>query len=468
MGARFRCLIVPLAALLLAALPLQAQDNGPGGWAPSGSPPADVPLPPSQSLPPGSSQPVGQPQAVGQSQPVGEPAPVGEPCVKVPSGHSFYFQADWLWTPRVSMSCSTPNFIDGPDAASFGDLPASSGESGYRLQGGARWKSWIVEGADSNYGAWGSSLNRNIDGVGFNTNALAGAWAGENSINGNTYFTPIVNAANLTSPANTAGDQSGLGPCIGFATDGRPALMANSQSDFYMAKVNVKNSDYFFSLLGHEVRLGAGYVNANFNNEAWVALSGTFRDVSNSGGTAVCLPDSVLTAPTGGHLTLYSGTATGFTDGVGNGGTGTPSQLLFTHMASTRNELNGGQMVLDVDLMEFQHLDLGATLKSGLYDNFAQGTIVESYSESNNGLANYVRRFSASCHHAAFLGGVDVSATYHVTDEVSLCIGYEFRYLTNLALGPEQINGLKNNWYHVQTDGTAFIQAIHSGVQIAF
>jgi hypothetical protein len=41
-------------------------------------------------------------------------------------------------------------------------------------------------------------------------------------------------------------------------------------------------------------------------------------------------------------------------------------------------------------------------------------------------------------------------------------------FLTNLALGPEQINGLSNNWYHVQTNGTAFIQSVRTGLEIAF
>ena len=109
--------------------------------------------------------------------------------------------------------------------------------------------------------------------------------------------------------------------------------------------------------------------------------------------------------------------------------------------ANTRNELNGAQLVLDGDLLEFHRLDFGATLKAGIFDNFAQGTILETYSETNNDLSAYARRFSASCHHLAFLGGVGVNAGYHVTDEISICVGYDVVFLSNLALGPEQING---------------------------
>ena len=61
-----------------------------------------------------------------------------------------------------------------------------------------------------------------------------------------------------------------------------------------------------------------------------------------------------------------------------------------------------------------------------------------------------------------------VNAGYHFTDEISLRVGYDVLYLSNLALGPEQINGLSNDWYHVQTNGTALIQSVHSGLEIAF
>jgi hypothetical protein len=453
MGARSRCFLVPCVALLLATASVRAQDSG-----------LTTALPP---LPPAD-----QPSSV-RAQDSGSmiEQPAGEACLPCPCGPSFYFQADWLWTSRAGEWSNTRNFINGPDAASFDDLPGFTGDNGYRLQGGVRIRNWIFECVYSHYGDWESSLNRNVDGVAFNPAAsnAGGDWAGRNSINGSTYFTPIANAANLTTPVNTAGDQSGLGPSTTFATDAKPALMAYSHSDFYMTEANVKGADYLFPLWGRGLRMGVGYVNANFNNNAWVALSGTFRAV-NAGGT-VSLPNSVLTAPTGGDLTLYAGGGTGFTDGISNnnGGAETvPSQLLLTHSANTRNELNGAQLVLDADLLELQHLEFGATLKAGMFDNFAQGTITETYSETNNDLSAYYRRFTDSCHQLAFMGGVGVDASYHLTDEIAICAGYDVLFLSNLALGQEQINGVSNSWYHVQTNGTATIQSVRTGLEIDF
>jgi hypothetical protein len=244
--------------------------------------------------------------------------------------------------------------------------------------------------------------------------------------------------------------------------------MAYTHSDFYMTEANVEGAEYLFPFFGHGFRLGFGYVNANLNNEAWVALSGTFRASNTTTGTTLSLPNSVLTAPTGGNLALFAGTGDGFTDGISNGGTGTPSQLFFTHSANTRNELNGAQVLLDGDLLQYNRLDLGAVFKAGVFDNFAQGNIVETYSTTNNNPATYGRSFWGSCHKLAFLGGVGVNAAYHVTDEITLCVGYDALFLTNLALGAEQINGVSNGWYRVQTDGSAVLQAVHSGLQISY
>lgn len=323
MDCRSRCFVVPLTALLLMASPVWAQ------VAPSAIPPAEQ-VPSIESLPAGEAAPGGQ------TVPPSESVPAGGTVVAGPEGPSFYFEADWLWTSHAGIWSDTRNLIDGPDAAGFSDLPQATGDTGYRLQGGVCWNHWIFEGVYSHFGDWTSTFNRNVDGVAFNANAIGGTWAGKNYINANTYFTPIVNAANVTSPVNTAGDQSGLGPSTGFPTDAHPALMAYSHSQFYMTEANVKGADYVFPLMGRGLRLGLGYVNANFNNDAWAGLTGTFRATPNvSGGTTVSLPSSVLTAATGGDLTLYNGGGTGFTDGISNGGGGVPSQLFFTHRATT-------------------------------------------------------------------------------------------------------------------------------------
>ena len=399
--------------------------------------------------------------------PAGEPQPPALPCMPCECGPAFRFQVDWLWRTHAGMWSNPRSFIDGPDAAGFDTLPESYGDNGYRFLGAIRTQNWIFEAVYSHYGDWTLTFNQNVNGVAFNAAAMAGNWAGENSINANTYFTPIASVASQTAPVNTAGDQSGFGPSTAFPTDARPALIAYEHNDFHMTEANMKGAAYLVPFGDGGMRCGIGYVNANLESDAFVDLTGTFRATNGTAAT-VSLPNSVLTSPAGGGLTLYGGGGGGFTDGVSNGGAGTPSQLRFTHHATVQNALNGAQFLLDFDLLQRNRFDLSMGLKAGIFDNFAQGSIVESYSTTNNDLSAYYREFSGSCHHLAFLGGIGFDAAFHLTDEFSVCGGYDVLFLSNQALGQDQINGLANNWYRVQTDGSAVIQAFHLGLEIGF
>ena len=179
MGARSRCFAVPFVALLLAAASVRAQDSGP------------------------------------IEQPPGESLPAGEPCIPSP------LRPFVLFPSRLAVDVARRAVERHPQlhrrarrrqfrqpAQPLPAITATASRADVRLG------NWIFEGVYSHFGDWDASLNENVNGVAFNASALAGNWAGPtyNSINANTYFTPIVNAASLTSPVNTAGDQSGLGP----------------------------------------------------------------------------------------------------------------------------------------------------------------------------------------------------------------------------------------------------------------
>ena len=173
MVAHLRCCVVPLAAILLAAAGVQAQET--------------------------------------------VVCPVEQVCVEP----SIWFQADALLTSRGGIRGGAREIVGGPGATSFNDLGGFDEHSGYRLQGAARLGSWIFEGVYSDWGGWDSSLAGDLDGVAFN-GGITGDWLGRNFIDGSTFFTPIANAANLTVPVRTVDDQSGMGPSASFAADGPP------------------------------------------------------------------------------------------------------------------------------------------------------------------------------------------------------------------------------------------------------
>lgn len=396
------------------------------------------------------------------------PAPV---IVCQPPGcnPSLDFQFDWLWTTREGLGSSGPDFIGGAQATGFQNLPGFNGSSGYRIQGSVRAGNWIFEGVWADFGGWDSSMFTTVNGVAFNASAAAagGDWAGRNYINGNTYFAPIYNAASMGAPQNTINDQSGLGPSKSFGSDPLPQIWAGYHSEMQMFEANVKCADTFLDGWGGGLRLGAGFANVSFNEVSQLVLTGTFRAVSNVGGATVSIPDSALTSSNGGNLYAYAGGGTGFNNGVTDG-SGIPSQLRFGNQTTTSNELNGAQIVMDGNLLRWGSFDVGTKLQAGLFDNFAHGTIAESYSETNKDGSAYGRLLDNSQHQLAFMGGVALNLGYHLNDYVVLRGGYEALFLSGLALASDQINGVNGNYYRVQTSGSAVIDGAHLGVEVTY
>lgn len=425
MVARLLCRVVPFAAILLAAAGVQAQEM---------APPC-------------------QPPVTDGSWCVGEQVP-GEPWI--------WFRADALISTRGGMWGGTRTILDGHDATTFDDLRGFDQRAGYRLQGAVRVGNWILEGVYSDWGGWNSSLTGWIDGVAFN-DGINGEWLGRNAINPLTLFAPMYYAATLTVPVDTAADQSGLGPCDAFTADNRPLLTARYHSEFSMVEANVKGAEPVF-VFGN-VRLGAGYVHARFDEIAQVALSGTFRAYNPTDPT-VSLPHAALTAAAGGDLDYISGGTSGFSDGTD--GSGIPSELVFAHQATTRNRFNGAQIVLDGTLWTWGRLDVGGKLQAGIYENAARGAVVETYAETNRDYSVYGRTLQGSRNQVAFLGGVSLDLGYRLTQSIVVRGGYEVLFLSGLALAQDQAYGINGGVYEVQTDGSVLLHSARIGLECAF
>jgi hypothetical protein len=410
--------------------------------------------------------------ATARSQETGPPIPqnevpqvVGEPVAPVLFGPSVWFEADWLWALREGTSNGSGRIIRGPDATNFNDLPGATSDHGYRLRGGIRLGEWIFEGVYLDSGRWKSELARSIDGVAFN-DGINGEWLGRNYIDGSSLFAPVFRAASLLAPVPTADDESGLGPSTTFTADAQPVLTVVRHSSFRMVEANVKGAGYFLPTFNRGLRLGAGYVHAKLNEDLQASLSGTFRAVSTVGLPTVGLPSEALTDPAGGNLLLISGGGTGFSDGTD--GSGIPSRLVFMHQATTRNQFNGAQVVLDGTLFEFQRMDFCVSFKAGMFDNFASGTIVQLYGETNRDQSVYGRALESSRHRLAFMGGIGLNVGYYVTDEIRIRCGYDVLFLSNLALADQQLEGFSNGLYQVQTNGSAVIHGANLGLEFAF
>lgn len=425
-------------------------------------------------------QPAPQP-APAQSalEPVAQPSPQPEMAspdtswngvesvVQAAPEPSIWFQADWLWSMRSKGTFSTRDFIGGDDATSFHNLSSFDGSSGERIQAAATFQGFLFEGIYTDWRVADAYMATTLDGVAFNPSAAAGNWSGRDFINSSTFFAPINSAATLSTPANTLHDQSGLGPSTTFSTDPAPTLVAFYHSNFSMVEANVKEADFTFATFGGGgLRLGGGFVHANEDEVSLVELSGTFRAVANSSGNTVSLPNSALISTPGGGLSLISGGGTGFSDGTD--GTNIPSQLYFTQTAYTHNDLNGGQLVLDGDLLRFGRFDFGGKIQAGVYDNRATGNIIEVYGETNRDQSVYGRELTNTRNRVSFMGGAGLNCDYHITDHFLLTAGYDVTVVTGLALAPQQVNGISGNFYEVQTSGSIFLQAAHVGLEFSY
>lgn len=124
----------------------------------------------------------------------------------------------------------------------------------------------------------------------------------------------------------------------------------------------------------------------------------------------------------------------------------------------TDNDLDGGQIVLGGRFQPRDLLSIEVFLTAGLYQNRAEGTIVETIFAVENDDDILQRRFSNADTVASFVGGLGFRLIVPVTDYIFFRAGYEGMLVTNLALAPEQSQGLGTTilgerFYKVKTGG---------------
>lgn len=131
----------------------------------------------------------------------------------------------------------------------------------------------------------------------------------------------------------------------------------------------------------------------------------------------------------------------------------------------TKNDLDGGQVVLGGRFQPRDLVSLEVFLTAGLYQNRAEGTLVETLFAVANDDDILQRRFSNARKVASFVGGLGFRLVIPVTDYIFLRAGYEGMVVTNVALAPEQAQGLGTTllgeqYYRVKTGG---ILVAHGG-----
>lgn len=127
----------------------------------------------------------------------------------------------------------------------------------------------------------------------------------------------------------------------------------------------------------------------------------------------------------------------------------------------THNDLVGWQIGGDMIAQDCQW-SVGMSCKAGIYGNASNQT---SFIQSNNNtFAPSVNTFlKASDVGVAFVGDLGLLATWRLTPRVTLRSTYDFLWVQNLALGPQQIQHNLNNPASVNNGGFTVFQGVSLG-----
>ena len=369
----------------------------------------------------------------------------------------------YLVMNRDTNLSTTARVINGPDSANVGFQNNDFDyRSGFRAFLAAETAGARIEAIYSNYDTW-NSLNQGTltSGLAFD-NGIAGPWAGANSLNRSTFFSPLA-VASTPAFGGEADEFEGLGPNGGFPGDVLPTYQTWYDSQLQAFELNVLTADYESTF-----QYGIGYSNLQLDESAGVEISGVFR-ASNVGAPNGGLSNASLTGV--GGLTFLSGTADGFEDEIGNA-SGIPDTLTLYRVAQTSNSLNGMQAILQQEVMYYRGIVVNGVLKAGLYHNSAQASIFEGYTGVDPGLggdtSSYGRTISDSRSRVAYVGSVGLQSNIPLSNHWSLIGGYEATMIHGVALGPEQNLGNNGTTYRIDSSGTVLVHGANAGLQFTY
>lgn len=107
---------------------------------------------------------------------------------------------------------------------------------------------------------------------------------------------------------------------------------------------------------------------------------------------------------------------------------------------STYNNLFGLQGKADINIWRNDQISFDTSGFAGIYANHAIATGSASRSGSFLGLADFEGTTSDRTTRSAFLGGLNLSVTNRLTDYAYIQAGYQWMWLSGVALAPDQID----------------------------
>ncbi|MEW4489573.1 hypothetical protein AB1L42_15935 [Thalassoglobus sp. JC818] len=369
-----------------------------------------------------------------------------------------FFEADWVFMDRDNDGDG--NIVAGPESLGLGNSDYDF-SSGYRLILGGQLGCVDIDSSWTQLDTWESSDSGTFNGdVLFDDTAGGGFFpAGGNSLN---------RALGLSQAATLVGAEIDETEFL-RATDPMdagysPRWTSFSESNYSDFELNIGTNREC-----RRWRASVGYRHIELDEMSGVTLGGFFDAVDAADGTPVGgqpndqLAGSSLAAV--GFDPIVAGSLDGFATPAG------PDSILYQVRGDASNELDGAQATFAGRLFDGDWVTIEGYGKAGIFHNNMHGSVGETVVATGNGNAAYRRRLSDSEIGAAFAGNLGFTATVSLTDYINLVTGYEALFLSGVALGPDQINGLSTNLlgnrrYSVENDGSVIAHGGRLGLEI--
>ncbi|SFH93284.1 hypothetical protein [Planctomicrobium piriforme] len=342
----------------------------------------------------------------------------------------FYFEADSVFLGRTNQGGAS--VVAGPQPVDTKNGNYSV-EPGYRLSIGTIFDNFQVDTSFTQLSPWEASGSGSfLAPVDFD-----GPRPGNNTLNFNGFLRAA--ALDTFNGEDTESEQIRASNWTSY-----------SSSSYLDAEINFGSSQ-----VNRRWRLAGGYRYIQLDEKNGVSMFGTF-DAPDVGG-GVIQPNNGLShdALTDAGASLISGVA----DGFNSGGT---DQLQYSVNSNANNRMSGFQTTFGYRFYDGDWFTLEGISKAGIYANSISGQVQETVVGSGLDNSVYQRTLRDKEIAAAFAGNLGLRAVVGITDYIDLVAGWEVLFLAGLALGPDQINGLK-----VNNVGTTVYQVDNHGSMVA-
>jgi hypothetical protein len=374
----------------------------------------------------------------------------------------FFFESDALYWQRNNQA--NANFVTGPQTVTAGGGDYDF-QPGYRLRLGGEMIGMQVDGSFTQIGNWSTASSGTFARpVVFDDTANNAFVVG--AVPGNTLVFPgFLREASLSTAAGA--DES---------TEGELLKAGAIYSTLQTSTLSDIDVNFGTSHAIRPWRVAVGYRHIQLGEKDRVQMGGVFDaiDVANGAvfGQVGNSPNDGLSngAITGAGGSLVSGTGDGYDAFNAPGG---PDSLVYQVYSRSMNQLSGAQLVFGYRLVNRDWIKVESYAKTGVFQNKVGGMVQELLAGGGNDNSVYARTLLANAKTISFAGNLGVRALIGVTDYIDIIVGYEIFYLSNVALGADQLNGVTVSSagvtsYSPQMHGSLFANGGTLGLQVVW